>query len=242
MAQPIVFFSASEKFPRPTYVCGSWANVKHGSKALAIFNNCNVAVDACTVSDEKRHTLPMLLKRMTELKHKNIAWPFAWQDFGHTLHVIEQGFVPLDLQTAPATSLHQIASGLLFLHDSGITHGELSLSCLATSAGGRRVKITGCGIACIRSTILPHATLSSDSLFRAPEQAGGLPAGPPADVYAFGTIASCFARPFNADYFNLCDHFLQFIIACAHKDAEKRPTMQEIVANIKSNPSDFIVN
>ncbi|MEM9463585.1 MAG: serine/threonine-protein kinase, partial [Myxococcota bacterium] len=87
-------------------------------------------------------------------------------------------------------ALGQLALGLAEIHHHGYVHRDLKPSNVLVTAAGR-VVILDFGLI---STADGERVLTRDGqilgtpLYMAPEQAVGLPAGPPADVYAVGVM------------------------------------------------------
>jgi eukaryotic-like serine/threonine-protein kinase len=83
----------------------------------------------------------------------------------------------------------EIASGLAHAHDRGLVHRDLKPANILFDSEGR-AKIADFGIARMGTdgTLTEAGTVLGTASYISPEQASGLPAGPPSDVYSFGVI------------------------------------------------------
>jgi serine/threonine-protein kinase len=82
-----------------------------------------------------------------------------------------------------------IAAGLAHAHDRGLVHRDLKPANILFD-GEERAKIADFGIASMAGTgtLTDAGTVLGTASYISPEQATGLPAGPPSDVYSFGVI------------------------------------------------------
>ncbi len=89
-----------------------------------------------------------------------------------------------------STLLAGICAGLQAAHERGITHCDLKPANVMIESGSQRVVLMDFGIAQLarqrRSD--DSGTLLGTPDYMAPEQVAGVPAGPPADLYALGVI------------------------------------------------------
>jgi serine/threonine-protein kinase len=99
---------------------------------------------------------------------------------------LKNGRLPDEDTTRIAT---EIASGLAHAHDRGLVHRDLKPANILFDSEGR-AKIADFGIARMGSqgTLTEAGTVLGTASYISPEQASGLPAGPPSDVYSFGVI------------------------------------------------------
>lgn len=180
-----------------------------GRRLEGTFGDTVVSVFECTPRRARAAELPALLRRMVELQHEHVVWTFAWHDRGDSLRLISLAYEPLTVLAAPPDTLHQVASGLAYLHGVGIVHAALSISSLMLD-GPDHVLISDCGIACIRNALYPREERfelleANGIMFRAPEQLaetfpefGGVDDDDDAtgeasfavDIYALGVIVS----------------------------------------------------
>ncbi len=83
----------------------------------------------------------------------------------------------------------EIAAGLAHAHGRGLVHRDLKPANVLFDSEGR-AKIADFGIARMGTsgTLTEAGTVLGTASYISPEQAAGLPAGPPSDVYSFGVI------------------------------------------------------
>ena len=83
----------------------------------------------------------------------------------------------------------EIAAGLAHAHERGLVHRDLKPANILFD-GEQRAKIADFGIASMAGTgtLTDAGTVLGTASYISPEQATGLPAGPPSDVYSFGVI------------------------------------------------------
>jgi serine/threonine-protein kinase len=83
----------------------------------------------------------------------------------------------------------EVAAGLAHAHARGIVHRDLKPANVLFDGEGR-AKIADFGIARMGNsgTFTEAGTVLGTASYISPEQASGLPAGPPSDVYSFGVI------------------------------------------------------
>src|SRR4051794_4000993 len=99
---------------------------------------------------------------------------------------LKNGPLPDDEAMRIAT---EIASGLAHAHERGLVHRDLKPANILFDGEGR-AKIADFGIARMgnQGTLTDAGTVLGTASYISPEQATGLPAGPPSDVYSFGVI------------------------------------------------------
>jgi len=86
------------------------------------------------------------------------------------------------------TILRQVASGLVAVHTTGMTHRDVKPGNVVIETDSGRPVLVDFGLAMPHDQRLGHAAAGSPS-YMAPEQARGDHVGPAADVYAFGVTA-----------------------------------------------------
>lgn len=273
------FFSADPACPASAglVVGEDRTPVPFGLRFSGVFGGAVVSVLLCSPRRARAAELPALLRRMVELQHKHIVWTFAWHDRGDSIRLISRAYEPLTVLAAPPDTLHQVVSGLAYLHGASVVHGALSISSLVLD-GPDHVLIRDCGIACIRDAVYPreerYEQLDANGImFRAPEQlaetfpefdavdgfadSDGFAAA--VDIYALGVIASHLWLVHSLPTFSvatiraICDgrrleHIDKLpmavgslVAACVQCDSRERPSVHDVVTQLKSNPSLFII-
>ena len=109
---------------------------------------------------------------------------------------------PMDPLTAVGLACDALA-GLQACHDLGIVHRDVKPANLLLDGDGA-LKIADLGVArgIGEAPLTEVGALLGSPTYMAPEQTRGLPAGPPADVYALGLVlyeALCGSPPFRAE-------------------------------------------
>jgi serine/threonine-protein kinase len=133
------------------------------------------------------------------LSHPNIAGVYDYgQAEGRPYMVLEylpNGSLEERLKNGPLADddttriATEIASGLAHAHARGLVHRDLKPANILFDSEGR-AKIADFGIARMGNdgTLTEAGTVLGTASYISPEQASGLPAGPPSDVYSFGVI------------------------------------------------------
>ena len=245
MASETVFFSADLAHPVCNFVLGSeQRRTAHARQFVGVFGDKIIDVDRCEIVRE-RERLPRMLRAMVELRHKHVVWSFAWLQVGRELQIVSQHHEPLDRCTAPRRSLHHIVSGLAYLHAQDIVHRRLSLDNLVVD-DTHRVLIRGCGIACVRESLAPDPVAKDRGTFFC--AASPRWTDKSLDVYSFGVVALCLWKltvPIPCDNAkaqacgNTCME--RMIRSCISTDPGERPKMDEILADFKAQPAEFMV-
>ncbi|KAB2369553.1 serine/threonine-protein kinase, partial [Actinomadura montaniterrae] len=147
------------------------------------------------------------------------------------------------------------ATALAAIHEAGVVHRDFKPSNVLLGPDGPRV--IDFGIA--RDTEAPLTLTSSiigTPAYMAPEQFAGEAAGPPVDVFAWGSVIAFAATgrpPFGADTFPAIMHrVLQrepdlgelpeplraTVAACLAKDPARRPTMRTVLLRLLGAPAE----
>lgn len=171
----------------------------------------------------------------------------AWQPA--TAGVLEASGPALDLAPEIARVLGEVAEGLHYLHACRLVHRDLKPSNVMIDAEGR-ARLLDFGI--LRDLDREGLTLSGavgTPLYMSPEQVGGDPVGPPADLYSLGCILYqllCGRPPFQGraaqvlmrhirerpqapSELGLCDPRLESLcLALLEKDPAARPPIGQV--------------
>lgn len=134
--------------------------------------------------------------------------------------------------------LHQVASGMLELHERNIVHRDLCPSNILVDDNGT-AKISDLGMSTVGAIRLPDDTLGNPKQYAPPEQATKLVnAGRPADVFAFGMLSYNFltgsvAKGHPTPKVEDLDpevpaEISQILHACISYDPSERPTSDEV--------------
>ncbi|MEW2357555.1 serine/threonine-protein kinase [Spirillospora sp. NPDC029432] len=149
-----------------------------------------------------------------------------------------------------------IAEALRAIHRAGIVHRDLKPANVLLTADGPRVIDFGIARALDAATITRPGDRAGSPGFMAPEQVAGAPAGPPADVFSFGSTlayACTGAEPFgegpwHAKMFRIesgaprlgriADEELRALVAsCMDRDPARRPSAEELAEHLAAPPS-----
>jgi len=113
-----------------------------------------------------------------------------------------------DLTTVPETLLRevalQMAAGVAAIHSSGIVHRDLKPENVLIT-GDHRIRIMDLGVAKLQEAsvaLTKEGQFAGSFLYAAPEQFGGAPVGPAADLYSLGVVLYELAtgqNPFRRD-------------------------------------------
>jgi predicted Ser/Thr protein kinase len=141
------------------------------------------------------------------------------------------------------------ATALAAIHEAGVVHRDFKPSNVLLGPDGPRV--IDFGIARnVESPLTMTSSIIGTPAYMAPEQFAGDPAGPPADVFAWGSVIAYAATgkpPFGADTFPAIMHrVLQgepdlgdmpeplraTVVACLAKDPARRPAMQAVLLRL----------
>ncbi|WP_412516712.1 serine/threonine protein kinase [Actinomadura madurae] len=141
------------------------------------------------------------------------------------------------------------ATALAAIHEAGVVHRDFKPSNVLLGPDGPRV--IDFGIARdVESPLTVTSSIIGTPAYMAPEQFAGDPAGPPADVFAWGSVIACASTgrpPFGADTFPAIMHrVLQgepdlgdmpeplraTVTACLAKDPARRPAMQAVLLRL----------
>ncbi|MEU8341368.1 protein kinase [Spirillospora sp. NPDC048832] len=141
------------------------------------------------------------------------------------------------------------ATALAAIHEAGVVHRDFKPSNVLLGPDGPRV--IDFGIARnVESPLTMTSSIIGTPAYMAPEQFAGDPAGPPADVFAWGSVIAYAATgrpPFGADSFPAIMHrVLQgepdlgdlpeplrgTVAACLVKDPARRPSMRDVLMRL----------
>jgi tRNA A-37 threonylcarbamoyl transferase component Bud32 len=141
-------------------------------------------------------------KAWAELDHPNVLKVYGGGDAGGAFFTELEYFEGRSLEELARCGpmglnkirrvMEQIADGLQYLHDKGLTHRDLNPSNIIWAEDGR-IKIADFGIGQFdapagRQEVAQLRKMMGASLYMAPEARMGLPLGPKADLFSFGRI------------------------------------------------------
>ncbi len=165
--------------------------------------------------------------------------------------VAERGPLPAPMVLTLAAGL---AEALVAIHSVGLVHRDLKPSNVLLADDGPRVIDFGISRAADASVLTQTGMILGSPGFLSPEQAEGLPVGPPSDVFSLGavltfaasgagpfgegTVAALVYRVVNAEP-NLSGVPAQvrpLVARCLAKDPAARPSAQAILAEAGAGP------
>lgn len=131
-------------------------------------------------------------RTMAEVSHPNLVQLYGLHDDGphrfFTMELVVGRTLTAALSSAPSLirdAFGQLAAGLSALHAARIVHRDVKPDNVLVSDAGQ-LKILDFGLA--RPVELDTSGLTGTSVYMAPELFRGQSAGPPADIYALGTM------------------------------------------------------
>jgi eukaryotic-like serine/threonine-protein kinase len=161
--------------------------------------------------------------------------------------VESQGPLPAESVLALAAGL---AEGLQAIHAVGVVHRDLKPSNVLLAADGPRVIDFGISRAREASMLTQAGTVMGSPGYLSPEQAEGLPVGPPSDIFSLGSVlvfAATGEGPFGSglpaalmyrvvskepDLSGVPETVRAVVERCLDKDADARPTPGELLADL----------
>ncbi|MFB4311581.1 serine/threonine-protein kinase [Actinomadura sp. GTD37] len=141
------------------------------------------------------------------------------------------------------------ATALAAIHEAGVVHRDFKPSNVLLGPDGPRVIDFGIARS-VESPLTMTSSIIGTPAYMAPEQFAGDPAGPPADVFAWGSVIAYAATgrpPFGADAFpaimnrvlqgepelgGLPEPLRAAVAACLAKDPARRPAMRDVLMRL----------
>ncbi|GAA0587406.1 serine/threonine-protein kinase [Actinomadura livida] len=149
-----------------------------------------------------------------------------------------------------------LAEALRSIHAAGIVHRDLKPSNVMLTPEGPRVIDFGLARPSEATTLTRTGATLGTPAYMSPEQASGLPAGPPSDVFSFGSVLTYAATgtgPFGVGALHemvyrvmhlppyldaVPDPGLRALIAaCMEKDPDRRPGTDRLLAELSADPA-----